>query len=203
MSVLVQIDKNDTENLLELDEGQYVYTTDHNTLQLLKAKTQQELYINNKPYHPPCNFTYFVLNPMTKLTLYDINQQLPKMQYSGNTLIIYNKSNKKLCVDLLLPKYAKYHLGTVRYIVVESLRYTSSNKSKQQLKNNKLDYVYIPYFKHNYKYMDEPIIETNISNIFAIVIAFIVGIILVSLLYTYFIKHYNNTNPSSLDTLLT
>jgi hypothetical protein len=164
MSVLIQIDSNDYDNMLELTEGQYLYDNAHGVI--LNTTTQSPVYIHKNIFHTTPAWANFILvNPMTRVTIYDNNQTIPSLQYTGNTMILSNYHTKKgnrisFCVNI--DKDSDVFIDNISYLVVEPID-KSCCKRNIKYANGTLKTQFISAEQHKYKYVDEPIIKGSIS----------------------------------------
>lgn len=204
MSVLIQIDSNDCDNMLELTEGQYLYDNAHGII--LNMTTQSPVYIHKNVFHTtPAWANLILVNPMTRVTLYDSNQTIPALQYTGNTMILSNYHTKKgsrisFCVNI--DKDSDVFVDNISYLVVEPIDKVCCKRNAKYA-NGTLKTQFISAEQHKYKYVDEPIIKGSISTftynpmlkLFEVVIAIMCLIALFSGAFVYSMKHVHTTKP--------
>ena len=198
MSIFIQLDPNDVENMLELTAGHYVYNSEHNDL--YNVQTGSLVYVNRKPLHLEDNWMqYFVISAATKVAIYDTDQSVQQLQYTGNTLVLYNYNNKKS----QRVNYTLKEFSPPVYIVIEQLSGTICKKH-----SNKFEKVFIDSSKHNFKTLDEPLIKPFSTPFIhadtkTIVATVVLIIMCIALFTTLFIISYKQALPLSInDSLL-
>ena len=198
MSILLQIDRADTQNFIELSEGQYLY--DAPSHEVINMTSGEVVYLNKQPLKVGqdwCN--YFVLSPMSKVTLYDSNQSIQQMQYTGNTCVFYNYNTKKhqrQTINILAKPYADVMADNIVYIVVEPIE-NARCKRNIKITTNGVSEVFIDSSHHKYKSVDEPIIspctETFVKmtgwKLAGIIMLVIVACIVLSAGFMFVYKH--------------
>ena len=198
MSILIKLNEYDDTNLLELTKGQYIY--DHIKQIITCVDNNDNIYVDKRElYIEPEFINQFIINPQTKVSLYDTNQLADKNQYTGNVLIFYNYNTKNTPLykkEIRLDSSEAYHplLSNVHYIVIERIE---NNICKRNLKNakNGIEWKFIDAASHQYKNAYEPIIPApcaifkKISENKAISII-IISIILIGLFTVISLKTY-------------
>lgn len=164
MSILIPLEGDDIKNTLEIQAGQYYYDAKHHNI--INATDATPLYVGDSAFITDETWmNQFIVNPMTRVSVYDINQAVKGYEYTGNVLVINNYNNKKVnrqLIDLTSYQYVHIFGSNVAYIVIEPI---DSQRCKSNVKRytNGTQITFISSNNHKFKRIDEPIIRSQTS----------------------------------------
>lgn len=193
MSLLIS-DSNDGDAMISLSPGCYRYNDE--TYDITDITNGKRLYVNHVLFNTSYGWVNkFVIAPLTKVTLYTLDQSVIDNRYQGDMLIICNYNyNKNGYVYVDLNEYIEgiNMIDNIKYIVVTEL---DKVVVKRKSKRNKQQFT-IKYYnaeQHTKRLQDEPLALNiyrepstyNFNDVLMVVIMLIVTSIIFYATFTF------------------